>query len=275
SCATSGYLPIYTLTIDDKSFAAKQILSSLQEGLKMISYVAKDLSVTLNNNDLRDSKIDYMDVIDTFSNHNEYKFSFGGYCRMNSVTGVESCSDCNGIDIFSCLIKDIGLQLGSISKVEDPKVIGTSFVITYSSSLSSLETLYRRGKLNEPGFEELDIDRLSLVHGLKMAHYFDKYMRYFLLWNTVLGILVSSSIIYVFLQVLLLRKSPTLTQLRSLPFNMTFLLVLSTASLVFHIFFVAALDFYYMSLEQVLHKYEIAAISRGSGHALFVVSTLF
>ncbi|KAK6201569.1 uncharacterized protein RJT21DRAFT_114187 [Scheffersomyces amazonensis] len=186
SC-NSGYLkchPLYTFEITDKTISAKDSLSGIREGLKMISYVAQDLSISDYDNK---SANNYLQQIDTLSTNNLYKVNFGGFCRFNKDTMKETCLSSNGIDIFSSLVKDIGYQLGEISKSDEPSKLGDSLSTTYSHALKTLDDIYTKSIKNDTGYTNLDTEALEIIHNIYQMEYY----------STVLKIVCSANLILV------------------------------------------------------------------------------
>ncbi|CUM65094.1 uncharacterized protein PRCAT00002719001 [Priceomyces carsonii] len=172
-----GCYPQLLLEIKAKSLESKMLLSSIGEGLKLMSYFAKDFSITLNGSNSLVREIDDFDVIDTFSDSNIYKFNVGGYCRLNKKTKTQKCSYSNGIDIFSSLIRDIGSQLGVVSKSSSSKEISKSFAVAFSQALDSLNELYLQEKQKSSDGNALNIDSLALVHKIKLVEKFGVVMK--------------------------------------------------------------------------------------------------
>ena len=168
------FLPQFSLQFRDDSPEARRLLSSISEGLKMISYLVKDLSV--NNNILND--INYIDTIDTFSDNYIYQFNAIQYCKYNTVNTTTECVSTNGLDIFTSLVTDIGLQLGNVSKAEDPRKIATSLVTTYSNLIDSLDEMRGNNTSHKFALAAIDFKTIEIAHSLKKSQNYGKMMSY-------------------------------------------------------------------------------------------------
>ncbi|ODV77705.1 uncharacterized protein CANTADRAFT_22833 [Suhomyces tanzawaensis NRRL Y-17324] len=148
SCTNDSFTQCYpqlTLRFRDTP-QARLYLGSAREGLRMASFFAKDFSVTLNDGHKLSERIRHINTIDSLSDKNLFKFNYNGFCRKSMLTGVESCTYSHGLDLFSSLTKDIGLQLGVVSKAENPTEIGDSLATAYGLSLDTLGQYFGSGK---------------------------------------------------------------------------------------------------------------------------------
>ncbi|CUM45542.1 uncharacterized protein AC631_04696 [Debaryomyces fabryi] len=170
------FVPQFSLQFRDDSPEARRLLSSISEGLKMISYLAKDLSVTLNDNNNILNDINYIDTIDTFSNNYIYKFNAIQYCRYSTANATTECVSTNGLDIFTSLVTDIGLQLGNVSKAEDPSKLANSLVTTYSNLVDSLDEMNNSKKNRTFALAEIDLTTIKIAHSLKKSQNYGKTM---------------------------------------------------------------------------------------------------
>lgn len=172
------FLPQFSLQFRDDSPEARRLLSSISEGLKMISYLAKDLSVTLNDNNNILNDINYIDTIDTFSDNYIYQFNAIQYCKYNTVNTTTECISTNGLDIFTSLVTDIGLQLGNVSKAEDPSKLATSLVTTYSNLVDSLDEMRDSNTSHSFALAPIDLKTIKIAHSLKKSQKYGKMMSY-------------------------------------------------------------------------------------------------
>lgn len=168
----------FSLQFRDDSPEARRLLSSISEGLKMISYLAKDLSVTLNDNNNILNDINYIDTIDTFSENYIYKFNAIQYCKYNIANTTTECVSTNGLDIFTSLVTDIGLQLGNVSKAEDPSKLANSLVTTYSNLVDSLDEMNNSKKNRTFALAEIDLTTIKIAHSLKKSQKYGKMMSF-------------------------------------------------------------------------------------------------
>lgn len=168
-------VPQMTIKPTDDTLKAKLTLSTLREGLKMVSYLATDLGVS--NDDLQ-SNVDYMNTIDTFSTNKLYKFNSNGFCRYNSDTKEQYCSNGHGLDIFSSLAADIGIQLGKVGggSANDSQEMRDSMVSTYTNIVDLLDALYYTAINNETESNSLKMEQLNAAHHLKSIRSFGELM---------------------------------------------------------------------------------------------------
>ncbi|ODV63363.1 Sma2p ASCRUDRAFT_5369 [Ascoidea rubescens DSM 1968] len=126
--------------------------------------------------------------IDTFSTDNQYEISFLSYCRKKKINteagrnifknskNDKFCTDSSsGVDIVSTLIRDSGIQIGEITKNDDLKLMGDSFVLVYEISLMNAKKL-KKLKNNNLKIEaddteksNLDDDKMILEEGVSKA----------------------------------------------------------------------------------------------------------
>lgn len=142
-----NFLPHYSVWFQGNTYSSRKEIATITEGLKTISYIAKDLSVTLNDvKSIFESS--YLDTIDTLSEFNVYYFYPFKYCRYNLKDKSKYCLQRGGLDVATSLVADIGYQLGLVSKAHDPKVLSRSFETAYSHALLSMKELYDEQKRN-------------------------------------------------------------------------------------------------------------------------------
>lgn len=159
--------PQYILEMKHHTIKGKSLLSDILEGLTVLSYIAKDLSIYLNL-DSTFVNIDYNDVIDTFSDHNLFKVGFRGYCRINQNLNLKSCFNNNGIDLFGNLIKDIGYQLGDTLGCDNPEEIAESLEIALAQMIAN-------GIEIDPSMDEKDEKQLLILKCIKRIKLIKKF----------------------------------------------------------------------------------------------------
>lgn len=125
SCSGDKFcFPQYSVHI---SLTSNIMVISIREGLKMLSYMAKDLSIE------QDKELQYV-IVDTLSTSNKFRFNFGGYCRQNIETNDQRCVRFKyGMDFFKVLINDMGEQLSLITKTKDPAKFVNSIMLMYGN----------------------------------------------------------------------------------------------------------------------------------------------
>ncbi|CCE82865.1 Piso0_002617 [Millerozyma farinosa CBS 7064] len=173
ACTYLTSMPHMALQFRENSTQGTVLLSSISEALKMISYLAKDLSVTLNDNVNILKGLDYINTIDTFSSDYVYLFSPFQYCRYSSKTSETTVVSTAGLDVFSSLVIDIGLKLGDISRAESSEKMAESLKIAYSQTVSLLHKMFAdEGK--KVTLQKNDLAMLEVVNGLKSSETYGK-----------------------------------------------------------------------------------------------------
>lgn len=182
--------PQYGVRIDDSTPEAKQMISVAEDALKTLSYFAKDHSVM--EEEFGDG-MQYMDVIDTFSNHNKFQFNFNGFCRHSEGSLVKTCTKTTGLDVFSSIVRDIGQQLGNVSK-SDPVQMGEDLVTAYSQALNTMDKLYAKGAKLEPGFDDMNMTSIGQFHRLKSLEKYSAHLVTASYWTLYWIIALASSL---------------------------------------------------------------------------------
>ncbi|KAG2733083.1 hypothetical protein G9P44_004073 [Scheffersomyces stipitis] len=260
-CMANGNCePLFTLRILDSPKGANQMLSGIREGLRMLSYVAIDLGV--NNNLLNNKNLNYDHVIDTLSNSNNiFKFGYNGYCRYDSATKEQICSKCNGLDIFSCLVKDIGIQLGKVSNSNSPDLIGESLCTVYHESMSSMLLLYEFGKAKRPGYENIDLNKLAMVQQLDKLNGLGKVIIHFNFAQQVASSVLLATLAMTFVYYLITKEILMTRPIRYL--HLLFVIIQSTLLLL--------LQIYFQVLASRFEELKSAVMDRGYGLYLYFV----
>lgn len=172
--------PQFLVNFTDPPTDVRQALDTAREGLNMMSYLAKDLSPALNDNLslLSQDSSTYSEVIDTLLTDNEYLFSFHGYCRHHIANGSRICSRIAGFDVALAIIKDIGDQLGHISRADDFLDMGAYFLTTYLCVLKELERIWRTSH-EKTNMGRQNWRALALAHHLMLLRSYARGMRTF------------------------------------------------------------------------------------------------
>ncbi|KAK6465898.1 hypothetical protein DFJ63DRAFT_35676 [Scheffersomyces coipomensis] len=259
-----GCQPQFTFEITDKTQKAKDTLSGLREGLKTISYVAKDLSIASYTNV---TSYDYLNI-DTLSDVNLFKHNYNGFCRFNKETLLETCLNSNGMDVFSSLVSDIGYQLGQISNSENSFNIGSSLAETYSNALNLLDIIYYKALNNEEGYWDLDMDTLTMIHNVRQ-------METFSIALSIFSIIIMICSSFMCLNFLLINLHLLFTIFKKS--DMQLLITCAIYSNIIHIIFHSVLLLIritlYVRLKNNLEQLEFAILRTGSGtYLLFSIT---
>lgn len=157
TCTANDNLPICTpqfqFSLVDDSPLGQELISSAREFLKLLSYLTIDMGWTPNHiikfkETYGSTKNIYDDenLVDTFYQGNYFKVNYQGYCKYNKnkfkyITRKQCYSnENNGMDILTVLMRDIGVQLGELSYLQNNESIklGNSVVYTYKLATQSL-----------------------------------------------------------------------------------------------------------------------------------------
>lgn len=264
--------PQYTLKTNEKSEIAKTFLSGVREALKTISYLAKDLSVNMNAyTNFFSTDFNYLNIIDTFSEHIVYKFNIVGFCKKNEFKNNEICFENIGLDIFSGLVKDIGMQLGIVAKAKNPLEIGESFLTFYYDALDKLTEIHEKAVNKEPGFENLNVEALSIISKFKLLKIFGKFM--------IIASFVSLSIcLFVFLWTLIFTVTSIFNRskflnnhLKKIFFAVFFFMLLH---LIVIVIITSAEFFFYNQLSLIISKFDILLFGKGAGFKILITNLI-
>lgn len=152
----------------------KEVIGSIKELLKLISYLAIDLGWS---NDLADPSIyDDENLVDTFNSENIYKVNYFSYCKKNGDKRTYCVRNGNyGRDVIGILVRDVGIQLGKVSSLHtnDTQILGDSLVIAYHLALNSIRKFIRGDRSRGNAFFNtfLDVDSDSPGRRNNASHY--------------------------------------------------------------------------------------------------------
>lgn len=273
ACTYLASMPHMALQFRENSTQGTVLLSSISEALKMISYLAKDLSVTLNDNENILKGLDYIKTIDTFSSDYIYLFSPFQYCRYSSKTLETTVVSTAGLDVFSSLVIDIGLKLGDISRAESSEKMAESLKITYSQTVSLLHKMFAdEGK--KITLQKKDLAMLEVVNGLKSS---ETYGKAALLISIAINTL--NPVLCICFFILLISPSHQKKWLQ--PIQNNFLAYLIPIMVLFVLSFGLLLChwlseiLYYSKVSSFFNKMNIAKFSLSSGFIMLTVCIFF
>lgn len=243
-------LPQVTLKITDQTTEAKKSLATIREGLKMASYMATDFGVPSELT----SDADYLNTIDTFSTDNLFKFGYSGFCRYDPHTLMEYCINAIGLDVVSCIVTDVGLQLGSLHHSNDSMETGRSLASMYLNVLRLFDEFYYKAVHNELDRTSLKMQQLTAAHSLVAANTFSKHMAHLPMVTMPLLALVCG-----FVVVGCFRRWPKWVVVVLLVVHG--MVVLSRVVLE---------GVYFSSLQKAVRKFELAVVHTGFGYSMLV-----
>ncbi|KAI5955180.1 SMA2 [Candida jiufengensis] len=97
--------------IEANSQISKNCVDLIQQSLKFATYLSNDLNVFVNST-TNDS---ILQKIDTFFYGNIYHLNPLGYCRLDQFGSRIGCYYGTGLNIITCLLQDIELQLSELT----------------------------------------------------------------------------------------------------------------------------------------------------------------
>ncbi|CAH2352509.1 hypothetical protein CLIB1423_07S01134 [[Candida] railenensis] len=242
----------FNFLINSDSRSSKKLLTNIQETLDMVSFLVKDFG-TVYITDQENS------LIDTFSYLNEYKFNFNGFCRLaNHKTTCYSGS----MDIFSCWMRDIGHQLGTLSRKNSKELnlLGESFVAAYGNLLRALYDICSETE-SEEGVTGREYSTLSkMIHGLVNSHRYAKLMTAV----SYATIFLSLSKIFILGSCIIFYKYPAKIGATLFKMMVSFQ-VFVFVSVLLNFSLCSSVLIYYFQLIEVFHQIGFAEITLGSG----------
>ncbi|QLG73097.1 hypothetical protein HG535_0E01810 [Zygotorulaspora mrakii] len=157
SCALSPGVPTcaeqFSFTVVGGSKMTRELIGSIKELLKLISYLAIDLGWS---SDLADSSMyDDENLVNTFNAENIYKVNYFSYCKKTDGKKMYCVRNGgNGMDVITVLVRDVGIQLGNISPlhVNDTEILGDSLVISYHLALTSIRKFIKGDRSRDNAF---------------------------------------------------------------------------------------------------------------------------
>ncbi|CAK9441093.1 uncharacterized protein LODBEIA_P49620 [Lodderomyces beijingensis] len=115
----TSFLPLQAfnplrIKIQAQSNLAKDTIDIIQQGLKFATYLSNDLNVYANftTNDT------ILQKLDTLYDGSAYQFNLFGYCRTDPLAETHGCFDGEGINVVSCFLTDLGMQLKTLTGEE-------------------------------------------------------------------------------------------------------------------------------------------------------------
>lgn len=137
-------MPEVTVKIQQTSEAGKKLLEQARAGLRLATYLAKDLAVKHEDGEEVKtlSMAEFTETVDTFTDDYTFHFAYKGFCRESDIDHLLDCLPAKGLDILSCLVEDIGLQLGNVSKAEDGTKVASTLVDTFQKATVAFATMW-------------------------------------------------------------------------------------------------------------------------------------
>lgn len=135
-------------------------LQIIKDFLKFFNYVSIDTSI----NEIILSDSNTMEI-DTFAKGNKYKVNEFGYCKISEQARYCYCNENNGMDLFSILIRDIGIQIGLNSRkyINESKIIGDTTVFSYQVGLDMMSKYMRRQKKIKNDNESREYSKMVII----------------------------------------------------------------------------------------------------------------
>lgn len=115
------------------------------------------------------------EVIKTFSERLKFWFNFNGYCRYDTQTNDQFCDSTPGLDVFSSITKDLGLQFAKSSGEKDKQTISRRMVKIYQRMLKTLNESYLKLLHEKQKAAEYDMIEYRQVRSMRNAKRFGGY----------------------------------------------------------------------------------------------------
>lgn len=166
--------PQFTFNVIESTSLSKELVSSIREFLKLLSFLAIDMGWNPHMDTAR--LYDDQNLVDTFNTENLYKVNYYGSCKYKDGAKVNCFyNEHYGMDIMTVLIRDIGLQLGNLTNTERAQTVllGNSVVYTYKLTMRTLydfimhdkkeENMFSRILLNSSLTKQNDLSRVFVL----------------------------------------------------------------------------------------------------------------
>lgn len=176
--------PQLEMTFQPSNNETDSMVAYIRESLKVATFFAQDFSF---------SQYADMDAIDSFDAGNHYEFYYDGYHKISNHS--DYFVPFNGLDVFGCLIKDIGVQLSNVSKAENPDKLMDSLLSTYSFAISNFEEMYVKYKRTGEMPRHMDETKLKLGHNAYKIENFGKLMNKYPLVSLVVSLVSCMSLL--------------------------------------------------------------------------------
>lgn len=247
--------PQFKVILHSGNNESLETLSYMRESLKLATFFVQDFSFA-----------DYaeMDSIDTFDAGNQYEFYYDGFHKLTNHSDYFVSFD--GLDIFGCLVKDIGFQLSNISKTEHPEKLIDSLSQTYSYTINNIDEMYHEYKKTGEMPRHFDELKLKMGHRAIKVENYGKLMAKYPIVSLIVSMISCMS--------LLLLTNLIFFRTVGLRTLIVFASVQLVQVLVYFGNYALQLHFYY-KMSSSLTKMDVAELTVGSGYRLLQSSLFF
>lgn len=121
------------------------------------------------------SGTNHSEVTDTFSPRLSFWFNFHGYCRYDHEKFIQSCESAPGMDVFSLVVRDLGIQFAVHAQNEDPETALKRMVRIYQRMVDNLNQRYQQLLQDDDKAKGYNMKSYADVQSLRNSRYFSEF----------------------------------------------------------------------------------------------------
>lgn len=261
-------LPEVSVNIRETSEEGRKFLDQARTGLRLATYLAKDLAVEHSEGQEDSQPISmsaFTETIDTFTNNYTFHFSYNGFCRENVFDHKQACLPADGLDILSCLVEDIGLQIGDVSKASDGSKVAKTFVATFQKASEAFGTMWQSRRKNYVmGTDEKEDAHMMQLKGFNSARSMQSFAKQ-QSWLSHFSIYISAASTALFAIVAVAVYVPSKVTDVVQRHHRTPVLVAALIQFAVQAYMVLGLMYYLFRVYRLAHNLQVASVSTGVG----------
>ena len=264
-------LPEVSVKIQETSDEGRKLLDQARAGLRLATYLAKDLAVHPSAEDIKNEETEHIsmseftETVDTFTNNYTFHFSYNGFCRESDIDHSRACLPAEGLDVLSCLVEDIGLQLGNVSKAHDGSKVAKTLVATFQKASIAFGAMWQLKNQHYVKGEDIKEDahmaQLKAFHSAKTMQSFAKQQA----WLSYASTYVSGFATLLFAFVVMAVYFPGRFTDSIQKHHRTPILVMAFIQFAVQTYMVAGLIYYLHRVHKLGRNLEVAQVTTGSG----------
>lgn len=147
------------------------------------------------------SGTNHSEVTDTFSPRLSFWFNFHGFCRYDHERFSKSCESAPGMDVFSLVVRDLGIQFAVHADNEDPETASKRMVRIYQRMVDNLNDRYDKLLLDDNKAGEYNMKSYKDVRSLRNARYFSEFSMVVVLiglWASIIATVVCGHLLMLY-----------------------------------------------------------------------------
>ena len=211
------------------------------------------------------SMSEFTETVDTFTNNYTFHFSYNGFCRESDIDHSRACLPAEGLDVLSCLVEDIGLQLGNVSKAHDGSKVAKTLVATFQKASIAFGAMWQLKNQHYVKGEDIKEDahmaQLKAFHSAKTMQSFAKQQA----WLSYASTYVSGFATLLFAFVVMAVYFPGRFTDSIQKHHRTPILVMAFIQFAVQTYMVAGLIYYLHRVHKLGRNLEVAQVTTGSG----------